>query len=145
MKNLKRIVLALLFTVFCAAFFFACDKKAGSATVSVLETGETLVVVQTSDVKGAYTLEDCLKALSAEGSLTYEMKGTMLASLNGTSNDDTTFSYWMIYTSDTENSNESWGTVGWNDETFASASVGVSELQVKSGCTYVFAYQAMSL
>ncbi len=54
MKNLKRVVLALLFTLFCAAFFFACNVKgkAGSATVSVLETGETLVVIQTSEVKG---------------------------------------------------------------------------------------------
>ena len=144
MKNLKRVVLVLLFTVFCAAFFFGCDKKAGSATVSVLETEETLLVVQTSDVKGEYTLEDCLKALSAKGSLTYEMKGTMLTSINGKSNDDTNFSYWMIYTSDAKNSNESFGTVEWNGVTFIGASVGVSELNVKDGHTYVLSYQTMS-
>ena len=144
MKNLKRVVLALLFTLFCAACFFGCDKKVGSATVSVLETGETLLVIQTSDVKGEYTLEDCLKALSAKGGFSYEMKGTMLTSVNGKSNDDTTFSYWMIYTSDTKNSNESWGVFEWNNVTFASASVGVSELNVKDGHTYVLSYQTMS-
>ena len=148
MKVVKKSVMLLLAAVCLFAFcMLGCGKinaKTGSASVAVLEKSETLIVIETSDVKGDYTLADCLKALKTANEIDYTISGTMLVSVNDKSNDDDTFSYWMIYTTDEKSANEAWGTLTWQNTTLKSATKGVTELSVKDGCVYALAYQTMS-
>lgn len=145
MKNAKRIsVLAWLIAAVCLLFSLGCGTEKGSATVNVLSSEEKTMVLTVSDVQGKFTLLNCLQSLAADGEIEYEMQGTMLTAIGGVKNDDATFSYWMIYTSDASNANAAWGSLEYNGTTLSSAAKGISELQVKDGCLYVFCYQTMS-
>ena len=145
MKNAKRIsILAWLIAAVCLLCSFGCGTQKGSATVTVLTREENTLVLTVSDTQGEFTLLNCLQSLAAEGEIEYETKGTMLTAIGGVKNDDATFSYWMIYTSDTSNANAAWGSVEYNGATLSSAAKGISKLQVKDGCLYVFCYQTMS-
>lgn len=145
MKKLKKLftyclvaICSLTFVVLAAG----CDKEKGSAECTVAHAEETRVVIVVSEAKGEFTLEDCMKQLKKEGSLSYEVKDGMLTKLNGKENEGN--GYWMLYTSDDEFGNESWGTVVYEELTFKSATLGMESLNVKSGETYVWEYQIMS-
>ena len=69
----------------------------------------------------------------------------MVISINGVANNDLSMSYWMLYTNDADMANISWGTCEYNGETYGSAIVGIEELIVKNGSTYIWHYQSFSL
>ena len=71
--------------------------------------------------------------------MAYEMSDGMVTSINGKAN--TTNSYWMLYTSDAENANNSWGTVEYEGNTYGSAMYGADSLTIKDGCLYIWEYQ----
>ena len=85
------------------------------------------------------TLKDYMDYLVADGVLTYQLSGTMLDSVNGVKNG--LKSYWMLYTDDADNSNNTWGTIEKDGKTYASAMYGICELPIKDGCTYILTYQ----
>ncbi len=100
------------------------------------------VVITASDSSFEYdgkTLNDYMEYLQEDGELTFTVSGGMVTSINGKSN--TTNSYWMLYTNDTENSNEAWGTFEHEGQIYGSATLGAQTLAVKQGCIYVWAYQ----
>ncbi len=129
MKKLSKI-LALILSVVCLLSFTACGKEP-----------ERVVITATSseyDIEGK-TLNEFMAMLSDDGKLTYEVRDGLMTSINGIAN--TTNSYWMLYTDDEENSNTAWGTVEHEGRTYVSASLGVMELVVKDGATYIWVYQ----
>ena len=145
MKKTKRfLALVWLVAAVCMLFSFGCGQEKGTATVTLVQSEEKTVILTVSDVQGKFTLLNCLQSLASDGSLVYEMNGTMLNEIGGLKNDDSTYSYWMIYTTDAANANEAWGTFLYNGENLGSAIKGVNELQVKDGCVYVFSYETMS-
>ena len=95
------------------------------------------VIIKVESANGE-SLEEYMNSLASEG-LTFEIKDGMVTSINGVAN--TATSYWMLYTDDTEQSNNDWGTYDYNGKTHGSAVVGAKELKIKAGCVYIWTYQ----
>lgn len=86
------------------------------------------------------TLLDVMEDLQEKGKLTFKAENGMITSLQGT--DNTTNSYWMLYTSDEKNANLEWGSITVDGKTLGSAIYGASELQIENGETYVWSYES---
>ena len=80
-----------------------------------------------------------MNKLKTDGALEFEVKDGMITSIFNKAN--TSSSFWMIYSSDKELSNETWGSVTVEEKTYSSAILGVESLPIKDGATYVLAYQ----
>jgi hypothetical protein len=117
------------------------------------EEGEKTVTIIVINVDGAPTvieatteadyLHDLLIELAAEGRLVYEFTvhlewGVMLDRL-GSLVDGAGGLFIFSYSDDTENTNQSFGTLEHNEKTFVANGFGVSGMPVKDGHTYVFA------
>ncbi len=133
MKKLTKI-LTIILAITCLFAFTACKKP-------VVVDGDSVIITARSseyDIEGK-TLAEFMVIIGEDDKLEYEVKDGMVTSINGKSN--ITNSYWMLYTDDTENSNEAWGTVEYDGKTYASASLGATDLIVKDGATYIWVYQ----
>ena len=86
------------------------------------------------------TLLDVMNKAKENGDLSFEMAGTMVASIEGIANDIDYNPCWMLYTTDDELSNTEWGTVTMEDEVLGSAILGADTLPVEEGESYVWAY-----
>lgn len=130
---MKKFLTALTLTlaVFACCLIAACGEK----TVDP-------VVIKTDDTAFEYsdkTLKDYMDYLQDDGKLTYTVSDGMVTEINGTSN--TANSFWMLYTGDTENANDAWGTYEYQGETYGSAVSGAEALTVKENCVYIWVYQ----
>lgn len=128
---MKRKMQFLFTFIFALAFFCfgftACKKDAED------------VVITVENATDNQTLLSYMQSLQEEGKITFTLKNGMVTEIGGTAN--TTKSFWMLYTSDTENANQAWGTYVYNGETLGSAMYGAETLVVKNGETYVWTYQ----
>ena len=133
------LVCALIFT---ACLFVCCQKEEGGVKATVAQTTENLVVIQVDEVDGEATLLSVMESLQEKGELQFVISGGMVTEINGKIN-ATDFSYcWMLYTSDTEFSSTEFGSVAYNGKTYGQASKGASDLLVKEGEYYIWAYEA---
>ena len=135
MKKLLTAALAAILALSAMALT-ACAPK----TVVV---DDTAVIITPSDKILAITddsvLADYMNKLVERGELEFTAAGGMVTSIGGKVN--TTNSYWMLYTDDTQYSNADWGTTEYDGKTFQSATLGYGELPIKAGCTYIWVYQ----
>ena len=130
MKKFLALVSSILAVIACC-FIVACTD----------ETTQPVVITAT-DSSFEYedkTLKDYMDYLQDDGQLSFTVIGGMVTTINGKSN--TANSYWMLYTNDKENSDESWGTFEYEGEIYASASLGAESLPVKQGNIYIWVYQ----
>ncbi len=134
MKKLLTYLTSFIAVLACC-FAVACGNKEGGKSVKpvVIEATSTAF-----DYDGK-TLKDYMEFMQGTGGIEFAIEGGMVTSINGTAN--TTNSYWMLYTSDTENANTAWGTIEYGGETYGSAALGADSLAVKQGCLYIWAYQ----
>ena len=128
MKKFLTVLTSLIAVALCGVAV-ACESK---------NPDPGLITVTENEYNGA-TLSEYMDYLQGEGELTYSISGGMVTEINGTAN--TTNSFWMLYTDDGENSDESWGTYEYENVTYASASLGAETLPVKVNCTYIWVYQ----
>ena len=130
------ICLASVLVLFACFVVSACDDK------EPVKADENTVIITVSnssfDFEGK-KLIDYMDYLQDSKELTYTVANGMVTSINGKSN--TTNSFWMLYTSDTENSNNAWGTFEHEGALYGSATLGAEALVLKEGCIYVWAYQ----
>ena len=133
MKRVK-VVLAIVCVAVCACVFFGCKK----GTVKL--DGDYLLIVA-GEVEENVTLENYMDSLQADGEFAYVKSGGMVVSINGKQNDTDYNPCWMLYTSDSENSNAQWGSVEYQGKVYYSASLGMESLIVKAGETYIWWYQ----
>ena len=132
-KTIK--LLTILLTLILAFTFVGCKKN----PVTVDENSVIITAdFSDYDLEGK-TLLEFMEILKSEGKLDFTISDGMVNSINGVANSAN--SYWMFYTDDTENSNEAWGTAEYNGKTYFSASLGVSDLPLKDGATYIIIYQ----
>lgn len=129
-----------LLATFCAiiacCFIAACGDKAP------IKADENTVVITASDSSFVFdgkTLKDYMDHLQENKQFTYSINNGMITTINGKSN--TTNSYWMLYTSDSENANKQWGTFEYEETIYGSATLGADDLIVKEGCIYIWVYQ----
>ena len=143
MKRKINVIFTVLFTLIVSVcMLVGCQKEEGKAKATVLEKTEKMVVIQVDEVEGETTLLSVMRNLQAEGELSFSIAGGMLTELNGIANDADYNPCWMLYTSDSELSNQEWGTVEYDGQVFGSAIIGVETLTVLSGEYYIWSYQS---
>ena len=136
MKKLLTVFAAVI-TVLACCFVTACKDK------EPLKADENTVIITASDSSFDFdnkTLKEYMDHLQERKMLTYTVKNGMVTTLNGKSN--TTKSYWMLYTSDSEHADQAWGTFEHEGAIYGSATVGMEALTIKEGCLYIWAYQS---
>ena len=129
-------VLASVIAIFACCFIAACKGK------EPLTVDENTVIITASDSSFDFdnkSLKDFMDHLQDNGKFTYSISNGMVTTINGKSN--TTKSYWMLYTSDADNSNNEWGTFEYKNNIYGSATLGAEDLTVKEDCIYIWAYQ----
>lgn len=127
---------ASLFALLICCLASACGEK------NPIKADENTVIITASDSSFEYgnkTLKDYMEHLQQEKALSFSVSNGMVTTINGKSN--TTNSYWMLYTSDSENSNQEWGTFEHEGKIYGSAVLGAEALIVKKDCIYIWAYQ----
>ncbi len=138
MKKLTKLF-AFMLVLVSMMTMFACQNPTDNGDKEPSDADVIMTVSATEFNIEGKTLKDYMDYLVDKGELTYTIADGMITTINGTKNGLN--SYWMLYTDDTENSNNAWGTYEVNGKTYASASVGVNLLALKDGCTYIFTYQ----
>ena len=145
MKKLCNVLFSMLLSLMLLALAGCFAKKAPM----VIKESDTYIVITVSseqmELTDTTTLVEYMNALKEDGELDFEMANGMVSSVNGIENPADWSSCWMLYTNDTELSNNSWGTAEYNGETFGSAIVGAEELIVKNGYKYIWYYQSFNL
>lgn len=144
MKNTLK--LAALFAAAIAAFagliFSACTDN--DADVALLESSETLVVIQAEATSGS--MQDAMAKLKEAGQITYEGSeseyGFYLTSVNGYTPDASKNEFWAVYTTLGEYegvsySSAEYGTYNYKGTSCASASYGISGLPMVEGYLYI--------
>ena len=139
MKNLKRLITALLVVITCF-FAISCVKP------TVVKSDEDTIVITADSNYFAITDEtkliDYMNKLKADGLLDFVIADGMITAIAGKENPADFSSCWMLYTSDVEMSNAEWGTIEYDGKTLGSAIVGADALAVVEGGIYVWSYQS---
>lgn len=125
-------------TLFLTLFTFIVFSFAFTACKSPVTTDGDFVVIKAEKVEENTTLLQYMNALQEKGELSFTVENGMLTSIGDKKN--TTKSYWMLYTSHSEFASEEWGVVDYQETTYASATLGVEDLIIKEGETYIWAY-----
>ena len=128
--------LTLIFAFLLTAFVFVGCKKA-----PVTLDGDYIVITADEGAEGK-TLLAYMNDLKAQEQLSFELVNGMVTSINGKANAADFSSCWMLYTSDSENANEAWGVVEYEEKNYGSATLGAESLPVKSGEIYIWWYQS---
>ncbi len=137
MKKLTKIlsIFTAILTLTVALCLSGCKStiKQQKDTAVVFEASNSVMKITTDT-----TLKQYLDALSKKEEFSYEADNTgFVTSVNGKAGGLN--EYWLIYTSDTNNSNTDWGTFTCDDGTvLASATLGIESLVVVEGELYAF-------
>lgn len=84
------------------------------------------------------SLKDYLDLLVKKGELTYGLDSFgMVGTINGITVDSSKHEFWLICSSDTENTSD-WKTYEHDGVTYRSTNYGIFDMPVKAGETYVF-------
>ena len=114
----------------------------------VIKDSDTYIVIKTTekslDGKTDMLLIDYMNELAKEGVLTCTISDGMITSINGIENPADFSSCWMLYTSDAENSNASWGTVEYEGATYGSAISGAETLKIKPDQLYIWVFKSFA-
>lgn len=144
LQHAKKITISLvLLMVLTLSFsFIACKQE----PPLVIKESDTYFVINVSssqmELKDDTTLIEYMDSLKQNGLLNFETSGGMIVSINGIENPSDWSSCWMLYTSDTDFSNESWGKINYNGTTYGSAMFGAETLVIKEGCIYIWVFKA---
>lgn len=144
MKRKLQLFLTLIFTVIVFAFS-ACQKTTENFKAEVVESSESIVVIRVDETDGNASLYEVMCALKEQGELNFVSEdstyGQSIVSINGVENPADWSSYWVSYTTDSENGSTG-KTVDGVEWYYAMA--GISSLKVKAGHSYMFAYEQSS-
>ena len=131
-------LLLVLFVLFSFVFGSACGGKAECEALSITPTRVFFTVNKTD---GKATVLDCMEYLSENvDGFSYKITGGMVTEINGKSNAADFSGCWMLFTSDTELSNNAWGVTAYEGRTLGSAILGAEALVVEVGEIYAWEY-----
>ena len=113
----------------------------------VIKDSDTCIVIKTTEEamggKTEMLLVEYMESMREEG-LEFEVNDGMIVSINGIENPADYSSCWMLYTSDAENSNPSWGTVEYEGNEYGSAISGAETLKIKANEIYIWVFKSFS-
>ena len=128
--------LLLLATIFC---FVSCGG--GEVECTIVENTETRVFFTVSKTDGNATVLDCMEYLAENvDGFSYKISGGMVTEINGKANATDFSGCWMLYTSDEDMSNNTWGVTAHEGQTLGSAILGAEALIVETGEIYAWEY-----
>ena len=135
MKKTVKLLTLLL------ALIFALSLTACGRNPVTVDKDSVIITARASEyqIEGKKLL-DFMETIREDGKIDFTVKDGMITSVNGRENGLSSF--WMIYTDDTEYSNSAWGEVEYQGKKYFSASLGICELPVKDGATYILIYQS---
>ena len=157
MKNLKLMALSLILGAL-SVFTLACNNPSSDSIESttsesvastidastLVDITEDTVVIRVSSeymtIGSKTVLVDYMNKLKTDNALDFTIKDGMVNSINGIENPADWTRCWMLYTNDTELSNETWGSITVNGENYSSAILGAEALPIKDGKVYVWVY-----
>lgn len=130
-----------------AVLLLVCTVLSGCKSEPlVIKDSDTYIVIKTTeDALGGKTdmlLIDYMNDLVEKGELTCTIQDGMITSINGIKNAADFSSCWMLYTSDTENANASWGVVEYEGVEYGSAISGAETLTIKPDQLYIWVYKS---
>lgn len=141
-KRLSSLFLALLLAL--SVMLSGCQKN----EPLVIKDSDTYIVIKTTqeslDGKTDMFLIDYMNELVKSGELTCTIADGMITSINGIENPADFSSCWMLYTSDAENANASWGTVEYAGAEYGSAISGAETLKIKPDQLYIWVFKSFS-
>ena len=145
MKTTNKKILSVLLAVLMLSvslLLTGCKKEP-----LVIKDSDTYIVIKTTEeaMKGKedMLLVDYMELMREEG-LEFEIRDGMIVSINGIENPADYSSCWMLYTSDAENSNASWGTVEYEGKEYGSAISGAETLKIKANEIYIWVFKSFS-
>ena len=145
MKTTNKKILSVLLAVLMLSvslLLTGCKKEP-----LVIKDSDTYIVIKTTEeaMKGKedMLLVDYMELMREEG-LEFEIRDGMIVSINGIENPADYSSCWMLYTSDGENSNASWGTVEYEGKEYGSAISGAETLKIKADQLYIWVFKSFS-
>lgn len=144
MKRKFLSLVTILLVVTCALFSFAGCKPTNSAKAQVLQSTENILVIKVTEVTGEVNLLSVMQDLKEQGEIDFTLNGKMIQSINGVENPDDWSACWMLYTSDSELANLSWGTIEYQGNTYGSAIVGADALPLIAGGLYIWSYDTFN-
>ena len=141
-KQLKRILSVLMVLVIVVGLTACKNEKL------VIKDSDTYIVVKTTEqaMDGAtdMTLMDYMTKLKEKGDLEFTISDGMITSINGIDNPVDYSSCWMLYTSDADNANASWGTIEYEGKEYGSAISGAETLKIKPDQLYIWVYKSFN-
>lgn len=142
---MKKRIVGLFGLLVCVALSIAtCVACTPEKEPLVLKESDTFIVVKADESVGENeTLANYMLKLKERGDavVDFEIADGMVKSINGIANAADWSSCWMLYTSDTENANDAWGTAEYDSKLYGSAILGAESLKVKAGEIYIWVYQ----
>ena len=141
-KRLSSLFLVLLLAL--SVLLPGCQKT----EPLVIKDSDTYIVIKTTkeslDGKTDMLLIDYMNELVSKGELTCTIADGMITSINGIENPADWSSCWMLYTSDLENANASWGTVEYEGVEYGSAISGAEVLKIKPDQLYIWVFKSFT-
>ena len=141
-KRLSSLILVLLLAL--SVLLPGCQKN----EPLVIKDSDTYIVIKTTqgslDGKTDMLLIDYMNELSKAGELTCTISDGMITSINGIENPADFSSCWMLYTSDAENANASWGAVEYQGAEYGSAISGAETLKIKPDQLYIWVFKSFT-
>jgi hypothetical protein len=136
---LKRKIVSLLLVLFVLFSFVCCGG--GKVECETLSVTPTRVFFRVEKTDGKATVLDCMEYLSESvDGFSYKITGGMVTEINGKANTADFSGCWMLFTSDTELSNNAWGVTAYEGKTLGSAILGAEALVVEAGEIYAWEY-----
>ena len=144
MKHTLRFATFIVATITAFAGFVLSACGGNDADATLLESSETLVVIQANTTSGS--MQDAMSKFKEEGKLTYEGSeseyGFYLTSVNGYTPDASKNEFWAVYTTLGEYggvsySSAEYGTYDYKGTSCASASYGITGLPMVEGYLYI--------
>lgn len=125
--------------VLVSLFAVACAKP----EPRVIKENDTYFVINVTDnVENGETLYDYMLKLRNDNEINFTDANGMITSINGIENAADWSECWMLYTTDTDNSNVAYGQVEYKGKVYGSSSWGAESLQIKKGESYIWLYQS---
>ncbi|MBE6957676.1 MAG: hypothetical protein E7447_00795 [Ruminococcaceae bacterium] len=147
MKNQMQKILSLMLVLAilsCTLMLSGCQK----AEPLVIKDSDTYIVIKTTaeamDGATDMLLVEYMEKLKEKGELEFSVSNGMITSINGIDNPADYSSCWMLYTSDGDNANASWGTVEYEGKEYGSAISGAETLKIKADCLYIWVFKSFS-
>lgn len=148
-------VLLVMLTV-CALLLSGCQQDkltletpatGAESNPSIVITDDYIAITTTEELMAGatdMTLMDYMSKLKEKGKLEFAISDGMITSINGIENPADYSSCWMLYTSDADNANASWGTVEYEGKEYGSAISGAETLKIKQDQLYIWVYKSFN-